>query len=99
MKPLLTKKELREKLFAGQTMEELFDLSDGQSCTIFKAPEFPDGIDYDKIIYIPDMEMNEIPVDELVWAEDVEAVLSYCYTAEDFLEEPDQNLCAAQELF
>lgn len=99
MKPLLTKKELKEKLFAGQTMEELFDLSDGQSCTIFKAPEFPDGMDYDKIIYIPDMEMNEIPVDELVWAEDVEAVLSYCYTAEDFLEETDQNLCAAKELF
>lgn len=99
MKPLLTKKELKEKLFAGQTMEELFDLSDGQSCTIFKASDFPDDMDYDKIIYIPDMEMNEIPVDELVWAEDVEAVLSYCYTAEDFLEETEHNLCAAKELF
>ena len=37
MKPLLTIKEVKEKLITGSTIEDLFDLRDGQECTIFKA--------------------------------------------------------------
>lgn len=102
MKPLLTKKELKSKLLATATMDELFDLTTGdEGCTIFKAPCFPADEDrYEKIIYIPDMELNELPhTDEMVWAEDIENILDCCYTANDFLELTKGNEYHAAALF
>ena len=77
MKPLITIKEVKERLISGSTLEDLFDLRDGQECTIFKAPDFPENeSDFDKVIYIPDMELNEIPIWESVFPSDIENVLS-----------------------
>ena len=56
----MTKQELREKLMSGQILDELFHFTRGQECLIFKADKFCAG---DEIIYIPDIDLNEIPVD------------------------------------
>ena len=100
MKPLLTIKEVKEKLITGSTIEDLFDLRDGQECTIFKAPDFlEDENDFDKVIYIPDLELNAIPIDQTVWPSEIEEVLSYCYTAKDFMDECGGDRILAVELF
>lgn len=33
----MTKKELRDKLYEGSHLEDLFDFSDGQECIIYKG--------------------------------------------------------------
>lgn len=56
----MTLSELKQSLLKGKTLRELLPLRDGQSCTIYKADIFrPD----DTILYIPDIDLNEIPVD------------------------------------
>ena len=55
----MTSKELEIKLQAGATLNEILVFVDGQDCTIFKAKEFCTG---DEVLYIPDVELNEIPI-------------------------------------
>ena len=47
-------------MLAGETMDSIFQFRLGQNCVIFKAENFTTG---DTIVYIPDIELNEIPVD------------------------------------
>lgn len=56
----VTKNEVRARLLSGETMDSIFRFRPGQECMIFKADEFSAG---DEIIYIPDIDLNEIPVD------------------------------------
>lgn len=80
----MTKDELRKYLQKGKTLNELFDLSVGQcGCTIYKD-RFDDT---DDIIYIPDMEFNEINPDESLKNDKVgiEWVISQTYTGNDFI--------------
>lgn len=56
----MTKAEAKTRLLAGETMGDIFEFMPGQECMIFKAEEFSTG---DEIIYIPDIDLNELPVD------------------------------------
>lgn len=94
--PLLTKNELRQKLLCGAKMEDLFDFRSGQECDIFKAEEFTSG---DKIIYIPDLSLNEIPTDRPVKADEVDDILNSCYTGSDFIKECNGDHDLALRLF
>ena len=52
--------ELKKSLQGGKALSELLSFRDGQECTIYKADTFrPD----DTILYIPDVDLNEIPTD------------------------------------
>lgn len=52
--------ELEKALLGGKALSEVLPLRDGQDCTIYKADIFrPD----DTILYIPDISLNEIPID------------------------------------
>lgn len=93
----MTKIELKNSLNSGKALEEILNLQDGQECTIFKAKEFKKGGD---ILCIPDMELNEIPYErQNLTAEEIDEVISYCYTGDDFIDycEGDDEL--AEELF
>lgn len=54
----MTKAELKVYLLGGATLSEVLPLREGQDCTIFKADDFCTD---DSIIYIPDIDLNEIP--------------------------------------
>lgn len=73
----MTKNELHKNLESGKTMDELFHYIDGQDCLIYKAETFTAG---GEIIYIPDIHLNEIPMDRpTVSSEEIEAIISVCY--------------------
>ena len=54
----MTKTELKALLLSGSSLNTVLTFCDGQECTIFKANDF--CLD-DNIIYIPDLDLNEIP--------------------------------------
>ena len=56
---LITKETLRKSLKIGLKMREPFAFSDAPDCLIFQAEQVAPG---DKIIYIPDVALNEIPL-------------------------------------
>lgn len=93
----MTKTELKGHLLSGKTLEELFKFRSGQECLIFKAPEFQTGSD---ILYIPDLSLREIPIDAPVSGkEDIEEILSDCYSGDDFIRECGGNQEMASCLF
>ena len=55
----MTQLELREKLEEGKTLDQLLPFKIGQECLIFKATYFIAG---DEIVYIPDVDLNEVPI-------------------------------------
>ena len=82
----MTRKELRVKLEQGETLATLFALIAGQECVIFKAEKFAAG---EQIIYIPDLWLNEIPVNRPARGmTEIQDILDSCYTGNDFI-----NLC------
>ena len=91
----MTKKELRDKLYEGSHVEDLFDFSDGQECIIYKG-NFEVS---DKIIYIPDIDLNQIDTECALSNEDIENVIHNCYTGNDFVEECSGHEDLARELF
>ena len=94
---LYTKSELREKLKKGFSLDQLLDFKMGQECLIFKAEDFCLG---DKVIYIPDVDLNEIDIYDIAADdEEIEEYLSYCYTGDDFLEICENNLKYAERAF
>ena len=94
---LITKETLRKSLEIGLKMRELFDFSDGQDCLIFKVEKFLPG---DKIIYIPDVVLNEIPLGRPVVVDDeITEILDMCYTGNDFIDLCDGDAKLAERLF
>lgn len=91
----MTKKELKDKLSAGANITSLFDLTDGQECLIYKG-NFEVS---DQIIYIPDVDLNEIDIESVLDDEEIENVISHCYTGNDFVEECNGHEDLAKELF
>ena len=94
----MTREELRNRLLAGETLDSIFRFRHGQECLIFKAEAFSTG---DEILYVPDIDLNELPVDKDLSA-DVEGVfdvLEYCYTGKDFIDLCDGDEEFAKELF
>ena len=93
----MTKAELREYLKAGYFMNDAFDFGPGQDCEIFKADFFEAG---DEIIYIPDVSLNEIPMNAPITDEEViDEVIGKCYTGNNFIEECDGDKELAERLF
>lgn len=93
----MTKDELHVSLSAGKTMDELFHCISGQECLIYKASEFSDG---NEIIYIPDVDLNNIPMDRpLKDGVEIEDVLGVCYTGREFVDECGGDTELAQRLF
>ncbi len=94
----MKKAELRNRLMAGEMLVDILPLKDGQDCLIYKADDFKPGVE---ILYIPDVFLNEIPVDKDLSC-DIEGifdVLGRCYTGDDFIEECDGNVELAERLF
>jgi len=85
----MTKAELLEGLRKGSALEELLPLSPGQDCTIYKAEQFSTG---DEVIYIPDMELNNITTGKSPYEEDAAYTVNRCYSGEDFV-----TLCNGDE--
>ena len=110
----MTKSELKAQLLSGKPLNTILSFRDGQECTIFKADSFCTD---DHIIYIPDLDLNEIPdsldlsIDNSMqeasngaWGsftaeEQVNLVLSYCYTGEDFCQVCGGDEALAYRLF
>ena len=92
----MTKRELRDYLKAGYFMNDAFDFGPGQDCEIFKAGQFKPG---DEIIYIPDVDLNMIPMNAPVADEVIDEVVSNCYTGDDFLEQCGGDEEKARRLF
>ena len=93
----MTKAEIRAALQDGAILNNLLPFGPGQDCEIFKAAEFSDG---DDVIYIPDVSLNEIPLDRPITdPEELDSVLGYCYTGNDFLEECSGDRELAERLF
>lgn len=91
----MTKQEMKDKLLTGSVLEDLFEFSDGQNCLIYKG-NFEVS---DQIIYIPDVDLNEIDTESVLEDEEIENVLNHCYTGNDFVMECDGNEKLARELF
>ena len=97
---LLTKTEIYYALKDGKRLNKILKLRDGQECTIFKEDDFPDDpIDYNKVIYIPDMELNEIPYDRIMTMDEVACTYSCLYTAGDFIDICNGDKAIAKEIF
>lgn len=93
----MTKAELRSHLLAGKVLTDLFQFRTGQGCQIVKAPEFRSG---DEILYIPDLSLRDVSDDApITGEEDVEEVLSCCYTGDDIIQVCGGDLEMARRLF
>ena len=94
----MTRTELRNKLMLGKTLDSLLRFTPGQDCFIYKAEEFAPG---DDVLYIPDIALNDIPIDKDLSA-DIEGifdVLGYCYTGNHFIDYCDGDVERAERLF
>lgn len=92
----MTKLELAEKLKEGAALNSLFAFRPGQECEIFKSNRFQQ----DEIIYIPDIWLNEIPVERpIADPEEINDILNQCYTGNDFIDECDGDVELAERLF
>ena len=100
-----TKEEVKNRLLSGETLGDMFQITDGQECEIFKAKSF---VNDGSVVYIPDLHLNEIYeyVDHAVQTESeeetdeiIEDIISCCYTAADFLEIAGGDWKKAEILF
>ena len=93
----LTKQELKLQLQQGHTLNDLLAFGPGQDCEIFKADKFYPG---DVVIYVPDVCLNHVPLDRPITVpEELEEVLSQCYTGQDFIDECGGDAEKAEHLF
>ena len=93
----ITKLMLRTQLQHGHTLNNLLAFGPGQDCEIFKADKFYPG---DVVIYVPDVHLNHIPLDRSITdPEELEEVLSQCYTDQDFIDECQGDVERAGRLF
>ena len=69
----MTKKALKDNLASGACLTELFNLTDGQDCMIYKG-KFEVS---DQIIYIPDVDLNEIETDSVLDDEAIANVMNH----------------------
>lgn len=94
----MTKEYLRKELECGKCLKEIFEFSDGQDCTIYKGKFDLDNAE--NIIYIPDIFINDIDIDADFMTEmEIKNVLNNCYTTADFLDEAQDHVNLAEDLF
>ena len=96
-KVTLAKQELMVQLRHGHTLNDHLAFGPGQNCEIFKADKFYHG---DEVIYVPDVSLNQIPLDRPITdLEELDEVLSNCYTGQDFIDECHGDVEKAKRLF
>lgn len=93
----MKKRELKEALEAGKKLDDLFTWTDGQECRIFKGEW--DAEHLDEVVYIPDLDLNEIVTDRPLSDSEIENAISAMYSARDFCLETTGNLALAKDLF
>lgn len=93
----MTKTELKMHLLAGGTLEQVLEFGPGEDCEIYKAQDFETG---DKVLYIPDTVLNQVPVNTPITNEEaIDDTLAICYSGDDFLAAAQGNLELAKRLF
>ena len=99
----MTKSELRKELKEGKHLEDILNLSAGQDCIIYKGkfstePKgiFKYGTD---IIYIPDVNLNDIEIERPLNMDEIDYVISECYSTVDFVEICNGHENLARNLF
>lgn len=110
----MTKAELREGLLKGIHLSVLLPLTDGQECMIFKAEQFTtdDQVIYIPDISLNEIpDSLDLSVDNSMrdaskgkWgsmtaSEQIDLILSYCYTGADFVSLFDGDEALAYMLF
>ena len=95
----MTIDEVRERIYKGECLSDMFEFTDGQECMIYKG-EWNPG---DDVIYIPDIDLNEIcinrPLVKILDKIEIGDILYCLYTGKDFMELADGNEEIAKELF
>ena len=95
----MTVNEVRERIIKGECLSNIFEFTDGQDCMIYKRDWNPG----DEVIYIPDIDLNEIcinrPLVQILDETEIEDVLSYLYTGKDFMDLSDGDEELAKRLF
>lgn len=95
----MTKKEVRERICERGCLSDMFEFTDGQDCIIYKGDWNPG----DEVIYIPDIDLNEICINrqliKILDEEEINDVLSCLYTGKDFMELSDGDEELAKRLF
>ena len=110
----MTKREIRAELLKGRPLDDILHFTDGQECMIFKAERFVPGdevlyipdIGLNQIPVDIDLSHDNSMMYEtkLGWGpmtaeEQIEVVLSYCYTGDDFVTQCESDLEMAERLF
>ena len=98
-KTLYTKDELYSLLKNGAILDALLEMSDGQECTIFKADYFPEESDYNIVIYIPDLDMNDVIYDRKMTLQELANAYANFYTAQDIIDICEGDEKKAKKVF
>lgn len=91
----MNREQVKQELQRSRTLAELFEFKMGQECDIYKG-EFMLS---DDIIYIPDTDLNEIPIHGAIEKEEIDRIVNAMYSGRDFLEQCEGNESLAKELF
>lgn len=92
-----TKEALKNSLNYGLCLKDCVKLTNGQECTIFKTERF---FPTDIILYIPDLELNEINYEEENLTEEaINNIIEHCYSGKDFLNIVGGDIEKAKILF
>lgn len=96
----MKREELRERIYKGECLSDMFNFIWGQDCTIYKGEWNPD----DEIIYIPDIDLYGICINRslitILTKDEIDEMINSCfYTGKDFMELCDNNEELAKELF
>ena len=110
----MTKADLRNELLKGKTLDSILRFRNGQDCMIFKADHFSTGdeilyipdVDLNELPLDIDLSKDNSMMNEfragflpMTAQEQVDLVLSYCYTGDDFIKECDGDVAQADFLF
>ena len=95
---MIRKRLLRALLREGAYLNDLFEFRSGQDCEIYKADIFLME-ENDWVIYIPDIELNQIPIDRALSEWEIEEILPYCYTTSDFINAANGDVEKANRIF
>lgn len=91
----MNKQEIVGQLKKGKILSHLFDFTDGQECLIYKG----NFTATDDVIYIPDIYLNEIPINIPLTKERLKDIEYDLYSGNDFINECNGNVRLAKELF
>lgn len=90
----MTRGKVYSALRSGKSLNEIFRFTEGQDCMIYKAGSFEIS---DNVIYIPDLDLNEVVTDRSLTEEEINRIPMY--TGKDFLSECNGKEDAARLLF